>query len=82
MVNFNESTISESARLRFNLISDLHTELPFKCKIERLDNIDLVINEFLTFPYHDGIPFEEVTEDGIEEDTEIGSLNVYLYHIK
>ncbi|WP_199718865.1 hypothetical protein, partial [Halorubrum sp. Atlit-9R] len=75
-----------SGRLRFNLISDMHTKLPFKCKIEKLESIDPIINEFLTFPYHDGFPFEEVTDDEIEEETEeeteVGSLDVYLYHIK
>ncbi|KRE50589.1 hypothetical protein [Paenibacillus sp. Soil522] len=73
-----------SGRLRFNLITDIHTKLPFKCKIERLENIDSVINEFLTYPYHDGIPFEEATDDdeGIKEDTEVDPLNVFLYRIE
>ncbi|WP_337099145.1 hypothetical protein [Paenibacillus sp. YIM B09110] len=73
-----------SGRLRFNLISDIHTRLPFKCKIEIVENMDSIINEFLEYPYHDGIPFEEVNEEVEEnvEDLEENSLHVFLYEMK
>lgn len=74
----------QSGRLRFNFISDIHTKLPFKCEIETVENIDSIINEFLKYPYHDGIPFEEVTDEdeATVENTNVNSLNVFLYELR
>lgn len=74
----------QSGRLRFNLISNIHSKLPFKCEIETVENIDSIINEFLKYPYHDGIPFGEVTDEDEQtvENTKVNSLNVFLYELR
>ncbi len=71
-----------SGQLRFNLISDFHKKLPFGGKYKIIENIELILNEFLQFPYHDGLPIieieEEAEEDEVEEDEEnFEPLNVY-----
>jgi len=73
-----------SGRLRFNLISDIHLKLPFKCEIQTIEVIDSIINEFLTYPYHDGIPFEEATDEDDENEVtkDATALHVFLYPIE
>lgn len=77
-----------SGRLLFNLISDVHTKLPFGGQIEILKDIDSIIEQFLSYPYHDGIPFEEARDDEITEDetngenTQVNPVKVFLLRIE
>lgn len=60
----------QSGRLRFNLISDFHKRLPFKCELIEV-NLNDIVTEFLKYKYHDGIPVTENEEnevDSIETD--------------
>ncbi|BAH44687.1 conserved hypothetical protein [Brevibacillus brevis NBRC 100599] len=54
----------QASQLRFNLISQIHERLPFSGKIEILDELEPIINEFIHFPYHDGIPIGEAANEG------------------
>lgn len=63
-----------ASQLRFNLISDVHEKLPFQCDFEILDNIDSIIEEFLNYPFLNGLPIEEYP-DGSEEKPYV--LRVY-----
>jgi len=71
-----------SARLRFNLISDFHTNLPFGGDIQIIDIITPIIEEFLNFPYHDGLVIEE--SDVVEESTIelVEPVKVYLQRVR
>ncbi|WP_460014446.1 hypothetical protein [Lysinibacillus sp. CTST325] len=73
----------QAAQLRFNLILDYDFKLPFGCEIEIIDNLERIIEEFLSFPYHDGFPFEEVSDEdeGIEKEQSSNILKVFLYKI-
>ncbi|SER97540.1 hypothetical protein [Psychrobacillus sp. OK032] len=73
----------QSAQIKFNLISDYDTALPFGCEIEITNKLEPIIEEFLRFPYHDGFPFEEVREDDeqMEEGVEGETLKVFLFKI-
>ena len=72
----------QAAQLRFNFISDYNSNLLFGCKIETIDNIKPIIEEFLSFHYHDGFQAEEVSDEGegIEEQSS-EPLKVFLYKI-
>ncbi|WP_316569153.1 hypothetical protein [Neobacillus sp. YIM B06451] len=67
----------QSARLRFDLISDFHKSLPFGRKYKVIENLEIILEEFLKFPFHDGIPIEEVDEEGAEDEDEFEPFNVY-----
>lgn len=71
----------QAAQLRFNLISDYDSKLPFSCEIETIDNLEPVIEEFLSFPYHDGFPVEDICEEdeGVEENN--NPLKIFLCKI-
>lgn len=74
----------QAAQLRFNLISDYYSKLPFGCVIETIDNLEPIIEEFLSFPYHDGFPVEEVSgeDEGTEEEEQNSNpLKVFFYKI-
>lgn len=73
----------QSAQIKFNLISDYDTALPFGCEIEITHKLEPIIEEFLRFPYHDGFPFEEVRDDDeqMEEDVKGETLKVCLFKI-
>ena len=72
----------QTAQLRFNLISDYDSKLPFSCEVETIDNLEPIIEEFLSFPYHDGFPVEEICEEdeGGEEENN-NPLKVFLCKI-
>ena len=72
----------QTAQLRFNLISDYDSKLPFSCEVEAIDNLKPIIEEFLSFPYHDGFPVEEIYEEdeGREEENN-NPLKVFLCRI-
>ena len=67
----------QSARLRFNLISDFHNKLPFGGKYKVIENIEPILNKFLQFPYHDGFPIVEIEEEVAEDDVNIELFDVY-----
>lgn len=73
----------QSAQIKVNLISDYDTALPFGCEIEIINKLEPIIEEFLRFPYHDGLPFEEVSDDDEQmEEGLIGeTLKVFLFKI-
>ncbi|WP_188006735.1 hypothetical protein [Sporosarcina sp. ANT_H38] len=74
----------QSAQIKFNLISDYDTALPFGCEIEITHKIEPIIEEFLRFPYHDGFPFEEIRDydvDEMEEEVKREALKVCLFKI-
>ncbi|WP_205439647.1 hypothetical protein [Peribacillus alkalitolerans] len=77
----------QGAQIRFNLISDYDSKLPFGCNFEIIENLEPIIEEFLGFPYHNGIPMEEITneddewEDSKEKNEVIDSLKVFLFKI-
>jgi hypothetical protein len=63
-----------ASQLRFNLISTVHEKLPFQCELELLESIEPIINNFLHYPYLNGLPIEG-NFDGSEEKPYI--LKVY-----
>ena len=71
-------------QLRFCLISEFHEKLPFGCEIKILDELEPILHEFIDFPYHDGIPFEEGSEvEGVEmENSENESKPLHVFLIK
>ncbi len=73
----------QSAQIKFNLLSDYDTALPFGCEIEITHKLEPIIEEFLRFPYHDGFRFEEVRDDDeqMEEDVIGETLKVFLFKI-
>ncbi|WP_391122519.1 hypothetical protein [Psychrobacillus sp. L3] len=72
----------QSAQIKFSLISDYDTNLPFGCEIEIIHKLEPIIWEFLRFPYHDGFRFEEVRDDDqMEEDVKGETLKVCLLKI-
>lgn len=73
----------QSAQLRFSLISDYDSKLPFVCEIENTDKLEPIIEEFLSYPFHDGFPAEEVNveDKDIEKEQKSKSLKVFFYKI-
>lgn len=73
----------QSAQIKFNLISDYDTALPFGFEIEITNKLEPIIEEFLRFPYHYGFPFEEVRDDDehMEEGVKREILKVFLFKI-
>lgn len=67
----------QSARLRFNLISDFHKKIPFGGKYKIIENIEPIFNEFLQFPSHDGFPIVEIEEEVAEDEVNIEPFDVY-----
>ncbi|MCT9872435.1 hypothetical protein, partial [Paenarthrobacter aurescens] len=45
----------QSSRLRLNLISDFHKRLPYGREYNVLNSLELIIEEYLNYPYHDGL---------------------------
>lgn len=66
----------QAIQLRFNLISDFHEHLPFECSMRLVDQPNSVIEAFLQFPYHDGIPMVELR--GVDLDDVIAESGVKL----
>lgn len=62
-------------QLRFNLISSIHQKLPFGCELELLDSMEPIIEEFLAYPFLNGLPIEGYS-DGSEEKPYV--LKVYI----
>ncbi|WP_246277399.1 hypothetical protein [Neobacillus endophyticus] len=73
----------QAAQLRFNMVSNYDSKLPFSCEIETTDKLEPIIEEFLSFPYHNGFPVEEISEEDewLEEESNF-PLKVFLCKIK
>ncbi|NBI28060.1 hypothetical protein [Chengkuizengella marina] len=73
----------QSGRILFTLISDFHSKLPFGREYKVVNNIELIIKEFLNYPYHDGIPIIEIENDEIECDDQIINkpFNIYVTNV-
>ncbi|NTU19901.1 hypothetical protein HPY28_06145 [Brevibacillus sp. HB1.2] len=63
----------QASRLKFNLISQVHERLPFSGKIEIIDELEPIINEFLHFSYHDGF---------VDFDRELDPVKVFLISLQ
>jgi hypothetical protein len=58
-----------AAQLRFNVISGCPKKLPFGCTVEKADEIETIINNYLTYDYHAGIPWSEmIVTDNVPDD--------------
>jgi hypothetical protein len=57
--------------------------LPFGCQVGKVDNMGLILKEFLKCPYHDGIPWKEVLldEEDESEDKDSYVLKVFVVHL-
>jgi len=53
----------QSSQLKFNLINKNHNQFPFKCQINIVDDSTLIIDSWLRFNYHNGIPIDELSEE-------------------
>jgi hypothetical protein len=58
----------QSARLHFSLISDFNNLLPFECEIQIVDEIEIILEELLNFPYQNG--FSIIAESNEEQEVE------------
>lgn len=71
-----------SGQVKFSLISCIHQKLPFGCEIQILNELNPVIQEFLTYSQHDGIEIiEDDTEDIQDEEEHDYILPVFLLKI-
>jgi hypothetical protein len=66
----------QASQIRFNIISDDGTALPFGCKVVLAKCYTPIVTDFLHHPYHDGIPIvpDANVDEYCEEDY---ALKVY-----
>lgn len=69
----------QSGRLIFNLISDFHKKLPFQCELIEANNIEDIVNEFLVYEHHDGIPLIENEVDSTEPILEDNAFKLRVF---
>ena len=50
----------QASQIRFSIISNRETGLPFSCEIIPTNNYEVIIKDFLEHPYHNGIPTENM----------------------
>lgn len=70
----------QAGNLNFNFINAGHEVLPFGAELELVDSIDIIINDFLSSKYLEGIPwgeFEDVTVDSGDIKEPVFKLKVY-----
>lgn len=72
-----------SGRLRFNLISDFHAKLPFKCKLSEVNSIVNIIIDFLDYDYHDGLPInpDEKGSTQLNIKVSIHELKIFVKYL-
>lgn len=70
----------QAGQLRFNFINSNHNKLPFDCKLKYTDNPEEIVNQFLNYNYHDGIPWDEL--ESIETPEELEDANKLENEIK
>ncbi|MBN1764533.1 MAG: hypothetical protein JW860_04685 [Sedimentisphaerales bacterium] len=73
----------QACQLRFNLISDFHNVLPFKCNYKIINNPLPVLKSFLYAPYHNGIPIN-IEKDDIKEQNKTDKnleINIFCKHL-
>lgn len=63
-----------ASQLRFNLISDIHEELPFQCELEVIENIEPILEDFLESPFYNGLPINGCSGESNEK---LNALKVY-----
>jgi len=57
----------QASQIRFNVISDDRTGLPFRCNVTLAEDYASILKDFLGHPYHDGIPLETSTDTNSDE---------------
>ncbi|NER17539.1 hypothetical protein GWK10_09980 [Spongiivirga citrea] len=60
----------QAGQIRFNLINENHSKLPFTSKVEFAENQKIIISDFLESEYLNGIPFSELDEKNLTIDRE------------
>ena len=74
---------AQSGHLKLNFINGSHN-LPFQCNIDVVDTMSEILDDFLNYEFHNGIPLSELNEvDKIDTDqdfvqkvfTELISIN-------
>jgi hypothetical protein len=63
----------QALQLRFNLISDSHKSLPFRCQLNVLPTPEPILDRYLHYAYHAAIPWNElheVSQEGKIDDGE------------
>ena len=75
---------AQAGQLRFNVISDFHSRLPFESRVNYVATPESIVERFLRDPYHDGIPIGEVDEEAagacsriVDEPTQPHVVDVY-----
>jgi hypothetical protein len=63
-----------ASQIRFNLISDFHDNLPFQCEIDVLESIETIIQDFLEYPFLNGLPI-----DGNSDESEQKPYKLEVY---
>ena len=58
----------QAGQLRFNLLSDVHEDLPFGCRIRKHTTLTPILKQFLESTTLDGIPFDELIIEDISTD--------------
>ena len=74
----------QAGQLRFSMVSASHGFLPFGCQLEGVEELRVVVEEWLRSPYLEGISWEELEEvpwnDPEDEEDEVEEyvLNIWL----
>ena len=76
----------QASQLRFNIISDTDKGPPFGCKVIHTTDCTAIFEDFLKYPYHDGIPIPveyTIINDNseIENNNKEYSLKVYCVEL-
>ena len=75
-----------AGQLRLGFINSNHQKLPFSCKYRLASTEEEIINAFLKSPYLEGIPWEDLHENEITQDSDENTtqyiLSIYTEEIK
>jgi len=52
----------QASHLCFSVVQKSDGRLPFACQIEVVSSLELIADDFLKDPHHDGIPWSELTD--------------------
>ena len=66
----------QACQLRFSLISGV-AALPFGCETVPAESLKEILDAFLLSPYHDGIPFSELSSSSESEEPVPQALKVW-----
>lgn len=72
-----------AAQFRFNILSGHALRLPFECRVEIVDSLEPIWQEFNDSRYQTGISWSELEffEDDVDDDEEEYVLKVYVKNI-